>query len=149
MFSLLLKDLISDFILVNSSFVKLTLKIHNECGRVIMTLDSGSGVRGFQPEVPAPSRRIFFLCQIFFNYNSHDIFSILIFHKKRDRFFFLFSIIGKRVPTSAGVAYSNKCYNTYTGARQYSELSFRGVVMPSHSPLMTRQNCKSSTGQMM
>ena len=39
---------------------KLTLKIHNECGRVIMTLDSGSGVRGFQPEVPAPSSTIFF-----------------------------------------------------------------------------------------
>ena len=55
------------------------LNIHYECGRVVKALDSCSDVRGFKP----PHRRsFFFLCQIFlFNYNIHDIFSSLIFHK--------------------------------------------------------------------
>ena len=38
-----------------------TLKIHYECGLVVMVLDSGSDVRGFNP-LPT----IFFLCQILF-----------------------------------------------------------------------------------
>ena len=57
-----------------------TLKIHYGSGRVVMALDSGSDVRGFQP--PSPTI-FFFLCQIkkINNYNIHDILSILIFHK--------------------------------------------------------------------
>ena len=55
-----------------------TLKIHNECGRVVMAFDSTSDVRGFKP----PHRRSFLsVPDIFLNYNIHAIFSFLIFHK--------------------------------------------------------------------
>ena len=48
-----------------------TPKIHYECGRVVMALDSGSGVRGFKPL----HRRSFFFCARYvFNYNIHDFF---------------------------------------------------------------------------
>ena len=52
-----------------------TLKLHYECGLVVMVLNSGS-------DVPTPTICFFSVPEIFFfNYNIHDIFSILIFHK--------------------------------------------------------------------
>ena len=54
------------------------LKLHYECGLVVRVLDFGSDFRGTDPN----HRRYFFsLPDIYFNYNIHDIFSILIFHQ--------------------------------------------------------------------
>ena len=54
-----------------------TLRHHYKCGLVVMALDSGSDVRGFDSH----HQRYFCFCaRWFFNYNVHDIFSILIFH---------------------------------------------------------------------
>ena len=56
-----------------------TLKIHYECGRVVMALDSGSDVSGFSSPLTVD---LFFVPDIFcLKYNIHDIFSSLIFHK--------------------------------------------------------------------
>ena len=54
--------------------------------RTLKLLDSGSDVRGFKP----PHRRSFFCAGYFWNYNIHDIFSILIFNKWSDRFYLYF-----------------------------------------------------------
>ena len=55
-----------------------TPKIHYECGRLVMALDSGSGVRGFKPL----HRRSFFSVPDMFLITIFMIFfSILIVHK--------------------------------------------------------------------
>ena len=59
-----------------------TLKIHYVNGRV------DSGRSWFQ--TPSPTIVFFFDSTLFLNYNIHDIFCILIFHKESDRFYLYF-----------------------------------------------------------
>ena len=70
-----------------------TLKVHYECGPVVMALDSRSDVVDSSTPPPLPNLPptiFFFLCQILFSYNIHDIVPILIFHDTSDRFYLYF-----------------------------------------------------------
>ena len=85
-FFIILAELALDTILLLRQLVFCTctytlfgnIKIHYHYGRVVIVLDFGSDGRGFHSH---RRRSYFSVPDIFFNYNIHDIFSILMCHK--------------------------------------------------------------------